>query len=153
MRKRLIKILICACFLIFICVLSSCDLKNVSLIQPPSSNSEYSDSDSVHNHDWSTTYSFNENFHWVTCKTCNALKETAHDISLHGFNECEVCKQSLGIIYEISSDGSYAIVTGYNQVTRKVRIPSFYKELPVKVVGENAFTNSFYISIIGCISI
>lgn len=44
-----------------------------------------------------------------------------------------------GIIYEISEDGAYATVTGYEGTENNIVISSVYQDTPVMAIGEGAF--------------
>ena len=44
-----------------------------------------------------------------------------------------------GVLYQISSDGTYAEVTGYKGTATEVRIADTYEGLPVKTICEEAF--------------
>ena len=129
MKKKILIGLLSVCFLItFGVALSSCS---------------GDDKDKIEHH-WNTEYSCDSEFHWFDCKTCAQIKgEELHIVDKNGFNECTVCKRELGVTYSISFDGTYALVTGYNNVAKKVRLAESYQGLPVKVICENAFDESF----------
>ena len=44
-----------------------------------------------------------------------------------------------GLVYELSDDGTYYIVSGYQGTAPEVVIPSEYEGLPVKEIGNTAF--------------
>ena len=46
-----------------------------------------------------------------------------------------------GFSYSLSEDGSWAAITGYSGLKRKIEIPAQINEIPVKVVSEGAFAN------------
>ena len=46
-----------------------------------------------------------------------------------------------GVVYELSSDGTYAVVTGYEGTATKVKIASTYQGVPVTEMGNSAFYN------------
>ena len=147
-KRLLLNLLILVCFLTFFLALSSCDLikKYVPPIYSSYSSQESSIDEPVHHHDWSTNYSYNEEFHWTCCKTCNKIERTPHYSNLHEFNECVVCKQLFGVAYEISPDQEYALVTDYYGTARKVRIAETYQGLPVKIICKEAFNDSYYLT-------
>jgi hypothetical protein len=102
-------------------------------------------------HTYSTTYSFDDNNHWFKCTGCDAKK----DIAAHtpdAYNNCTVCgtplAATLGIIYDVSADGTYAEVIGYNGTDRKVKIASEYNGLPVTGIYDNAFSGSSITSVV-----
>lgn len=130
-KKRLVLLIITVCCAVFAFTFAACNKDN-------------------HIHEWETEYSFDQNYHWYACKSCDSIKDQAvHDVKKHGFNECAVCNQSLlGITYEKSSDGTYAIVTDFNNVSNKVRLASTYQGLPVKAICNTAFDESFLLTTI-----
>ena len=44
-----------------------------------------------------------------------------------------------GLVYTLSEDGTYYIITGYNGTSRKVVCGDYYKDLPIKEIGDDAF--------------
>ena len=93
-------------------------------------------------HDYNTAYSFDNNFHWYACKNCGAKKDSAeHRAADNGM--CSVCDQPVGategIIYDISADGTHAIVAAYEGTATKIRIADTYKGLPVTIIYSKAF--------------
>ncbi len=108
---------------------------------------DWDDEDKVE-HIWNTRYSCDDTCHWIECQTCEQIKgEEAHHVDRNGFNECTVCKEQLGLVYEVSSDGTYAVVIEHREIptpaTKKVRIADTYQGLPVKVISKYAFSESF----------
>jgi hypothetical protein len=67
---------------------------------------------------------------------------------IHVPNENGVCEgcgiiiATKGLVYSLSSDGTYATVTDYNGATKEVVIADTYQGAPVKVIGENAFKDT-----------
>ena len=47
-----------------------------------------------------------------------------------------------GVVYDVSADGTYAEVIGYNGTATKVKIASEYKGLPVKTICRGVFQNN-----------
>ena len=95
-------------------------------------------------HIWQEKYSYNGLFHWIECKNCDSIKEKKeHSIDDSGYcTECmEYLISSEGIVYEISEDGTYAIVVGYNGESERIAIEEEYEGLPVREVGNSAFYN------------
>ena len=93
-------------------------------------------------HSFETTYSFDDNYHWYGCSGCSATSGKA----LHtddGNGECSVCNVPIsatpGVIYDVSADGTYAEVLGYDGTAKKVKIASEYNGLPVKTIYSAAF--------------
>ena len=66
------------------------------------------------------------------------------------FNICITCgyeKTSEGLAYQLSDDETYYIVVGVGSCTDdNICIPSTYKGVPVKAIGENAFVHYVYIT-------
>lgn len=79
----------------------------------------------------------------ATCEICNAKygAQTYVEHTLNDDGECTICKQQIvgteGVVYE--SFDTYAVVTGYTGTESKVRIASFYKNLPVISIENSAF--------------
>ena len=96
-------------------------------------------------HTYSSTYSFDDNNHWFKCTSCDVTKDNAAHTP-DADNNCTVCGTPLaatpGVIYDISTDGTYAEVIGYEGTATKVKIASEYKGLPVKNIYNNAFENN-----------
>ena len=90
-------------------------------------------------------YNHNESVHWIDCKYCyDSPFYEEHTIDDSGY--CTVCDQPIspteGVVYEVSSDGTYAVVIGYTGAATKVNIASEYQGLPVKTIYNKAFRNS-----------
>ncbi len=64
----------------------------------------------------------------------------------NGGESCPVCGEPFpatdGVVYRLSDDGTYAIVTGYLGIDKQVRIASSYENVPVTRVEEYAFLNA-----------
>ena len=93
-------------------------------------------------HDYNTAYSFDNSFHWYACKNCGAKKDSAeHKAADNGM--CSVCEMPIGategIVYDVSADGTYAMVVAYNGTAKKIRIADTYNGLPVTTIYSNAF--------------
>ena len=96
-------------------------------------------------HNYATTYSFDDNNHWFGCTGCDAKKDTAaHTPDDDGI--CTVCQTPIsatpGVIYDISADGTYAEVIGYNGTASKVKIAAEYNGLPVTNIYDFAFSGA-----------
>lgn len=96
-------------------------------------------------HTYRSSYSFDDNYHWFSCTGCNAAKDkVAH--TANSYNNCTVCGTPLsatpGVIYDISADGTYAEVIGYNGTATKIKIAEEYKGLPVKTIYKEAFRDN-----------
>ena len=93
-------------------------------------------------HSFGSSYSFDSKSHWYQCANCNATKDKAD----HNLNDDGICSEcgtpttdTAGIVYDISSDGTYAEVLGYTGTASKVKIASEYNGFPVKSIYNNAF--------------
>ena len=103
------------------------------------------DETSVVDHTYSTSYTADGSYHWRQCKYCDRKVDYAE----HGLDEngiCTVCSMPIGdtagLIYDVSLDGTYAEVVGYVGTSKRVRIASEYKGLPVTNIYSSAFENS-----------
>ena len=97
------------------------------------------------NHAWATEYDFDNSFHWYECNACDEIKDKAeHTPDESG--ECSVCKALVGategVVYDVSTDGTYVEVIGYEGTATRVRIADTYNDLPVKTIYEEAFYNN-----------
>ena len=77
----------------------------------------------------------------IDCKTSYGQLEAHLVDNNSGF--CLSCDNAVnptvGILYEVSTDGNYAEVVGYNGTSTKVNIPLTYNNLPVKAICDSAF--------------
>ena len=93
-------------------------------------------------HNWMKEYSYDYSFHWVKCNHCEEIKEKVEHTAGKEY-KCTICEQLIGategIVYEISIDGTYAEVVGYEGEVKNVRIADSYENLPVKTIREKAF--------------
>ena len=159
MKKTLLKILT------IIFSLSMC----LSLATACGGDNNGSNGQSQHVHNYKTI-KYNELNHWYEC-ACGAKKEEeAHKEGTATCKDkavCSVCSQKYGelaghsaddsgycttcdyivgytkgIIYDKSSDGTYAEVMGYEGSSTKISIAPTYNNLPVKSICKNAFKES-----------
>ena len=96
-------------------------------------------------HTYNDTYSFDNSFHWYECKTCGTnIDIVEHSAADNGI--CSVCDQPVGptegIVYDISDDGTYALVVSYKGTAQNIRISDTYNELPVTTINNKAFNYS-----------
>ena len=99
-------------------------------------------------HKFSTNYESDNNYHWLLCNVCGEMESQAfHTLNDEGI--CTVCRLPIsstpGIVYAISTDGTYAEVVGYEGTATKIKIADTYENLPVKVVCKNAFYGNLQI--------
>ena len=104
-------------------------------------------------HQYDDAYHCSSVSHWKECLLCGNINIKSHNI--HETNEelyCEVCGvfvgPSIGIVYEISEDGSYAMVTDYISGITSIEIAQYYEDIPVKVIKAGAFKDEVISSII-----
>ena len=102
-------------------------------------------------HNFASEYSYNGSFHWFSCQDCDAVDSNAeHDIDEFGY--CTVCNQPLsptdGIAYEVSSDGTYAMVMGYAGDAKKIIIAEEYSGVPVTEIYSESFKSSSITSVV-----
>ena len=102
-------------------------------------------------HQYDDAYHCSTVLHWKECLLCGNIKSDKP----HKTNEelyCEVCGvfvgPSIGIVYEISEDGSYAMVTDYLSGISSIEIAQYYEDIPVKVIKADAFKDEIISSII-----
>ena len=92
-------------------------------------------------HLWSG-YKSNTTHHWTVCQLCNVTSEgSVH--SDNGAGTCRACGYAIPsecVYYEISNDGTYAIITGYDEAeTDVINIAEEHEGLPVKEIKASAF--------------
>ena len=97
------------------------------------------------NHTFETEYSSDTSFHWYVCQRCDAVSGREE----HEFDQTDYCSlcnalraPTEGLIYELSSDGTYAEVVGYVGVAKKIIVADEYQDAPVKVIAESAFNDT-----------
>lgn len=100
---------------------------------------------SVTDHDYKTEYTTDNSFHWLDCKNCTAVNARAeHNIGEDGY--CTICNAPLapteGVMYDLSSDGTYALVVGYTGNAKRVIIADVYMDKPVREIAQSAFRNT-----------
>ena len=93
-------------------------------------------------HSYSNEYANDNSYHWKECKWCEAITDKKeHTVEYSG--SCSICNALVGategIIYDISNDGTYAVVAGYSGNATKIRIAEEYNDLPVKEIYAEAF--------------
>ena len=96
-------------------------------------------------HTWSTKYSYDATYHWYACSVCG----TAGEKMYHSVSEEDTCITcgcptigTAGILYDMSGDGTYAEVIGYEGSAKKVRIADTYNGVPVTGIYEKVFRNN-----------
>ena len=100
-------------------------------------------SGSEESHNYSSTYSYDKNYHWYACTDCGVFKgKEAHSLEDSGM--CSVCNNQIsaskGVVYALSSDRTYAEVIDYTASATNVLIADEYEGVPVTAIGEYAFS-------------
>lgn len=163
-RRLLISLLMVVCAVCLVCGLSACDLfglsggsdstsdsKEVETVEKISSDGEVSV--------YSITFTDGTSYTFTVIDDDNQSSEgkSAYEIYLMYYPEYvgneeqwiyELINGSLvnvgtsGLIYTISSDGTYYYISGYTGTSAYVTIPSTYEGLPVSAIGSYAFYNN-----------
>lgn len=102
-------------------------------------------------HQWQTNYSYDNSFHWYKCEFCEEINNKAeHSADDSGY--CTECDQpigaTVGVIYDLSADGTYAEVIGYSGTAARVLISDTYNGVPVTNICNEAFKNSEITSVV-----
>ena len=110
-------------------------------------------------HSWKDEYDMNDDCHWRVCGVCGLDS----DVEKHGVNDdgcCIICdalvSATKGVIYDLSPDGTYAEVIGYEGTSTRVMIAETYNGIPVRTIYNNAFYGTNIIEVVipeGVISI
>ena len=93
-------------------------------------------------HEWESVYQFDTTYHWKKCINCTATTtKVEHVVDESGY--CTICNgilgDTVGVIYDLSTDGTYAEVIGYEGSAKRVIIASEYNGKPVKSIYSEAF--------------
>ena len=105
----------------------------------------------IADHAWATEYSYDNSYHWYACGTCTEVKNKAE----HTADETGACTEcnalvgaTEGVLYDLSADGTYAEVIGYEGTATRVRIADTYEGAPVTRIYDKAFLAKSITSII-----
>ena len=96
-------------------------------------------------HAYSNTWSYSSTHHWyeATCG-CDAISRYEMHNSVNGF--CSICgiptESTVGVMYDLSADGTYAEVIGYTGTDKRVVIASEYQGKPVTNIYKEAFRDN-----------
>ena len=105
----------------------------------------------VVDHDYSTKYTTDNSYHWFECNNCDATA-TKEEHIIGDDGSCSICKaqigDTVGIIYDVSADGTYAEVIGYEGTATKIRIAETYNGLPVTKIYKDVFREKDITSVI-----
>ena len=99
----------------------------------------------IADHTFASTYTTDNSFHWFKCQFCSAINGKAeHTLDDNGI--CTACNMVIGategILYGISTDGTYAEVIAYTGTATKVRIADEYQGLPVTTIYNEVFKDN-----------
>lgn len=92
-------------------------------------------------HTYSEEYISDDSYHWHECSDCGDF-DSQQEHNLDENNVCTVCAKFVftkDINYEVSEDGTYAIVFSYSGDDTRIFIAETYNGLPVKKIEEYAF--------------
>ena len=94
-------------------------------------------------HTWSKTYTYNANYHWYECTACGTIKDSKVTHTIGDNGNCTDCgcvtSVTNGVLYDVSADGTYAEVIGFEGKATKVKIAETYNGLPVTGIYKEAF--------------
>ena len=101
-------------------------------------------------HSWEEEYTISGNEHWLDCENCDETKENGTHVAMDdGYCVCNLpISTTVGIAYDLSSDGTYAEVIGYTGSSTRVIIADAYQNKPVKTIYDNAFKNTNISSVV-----
>lgn len=103
------------------------------------------------NHTYSNSYLSDSTGHWKECEFCGD-KTAKENHNMGNDGTCIICGTIIGdtpgIVYEISSNGTYASVIGYIGTASQVKIAETYNGVPVKYIAKEAFKFADITSII-----
>ena len=93
-------------------------------------------------HSYVASYTIDNDYHCLMCIYCSdSNSKQLHSLDNEGI--CTICQFSLsstpGIIYDVSSDGTYAEVISYKGTAAILKIAEEYNGLPVKTIWPKAF--------------
>ena len=95
----------------------------------------------TYSEDW--TYDSTAHWHEAVCG-CDILSDYSAHQNVNGF--CSTCNRPLnttvGVVYDLSADGTYAEVIGYEGTDTTVVIAEEYQGKPVTVIYDEAFYNN-----------
>ena len=94
-------------------------------------------------HSCGNKYYTDNSFHWQECENCDYVSDKVEH-SVDNSGACTVCEEIIGdtegVLYDLSDDGSYAIVVGYSGTATKIKIANSYKGVPVTQIYKDAFS-------------
>lgn len=88
------------------------------------------------------SYGVDTTGHWLACERCGEQGEKERHVN-DGKEICKICKSLIPtacITYALSADGTYAIVTGYDEAeTNILNVSPTYNGVPVTAIADSAF--------------
>lgn len=103
-------------------------------------------------HPAESEWSYNETHHWHNSACACNVKVDYGEHQIDDSGCCSVCKQTIlpteGVVYDVSADGTYAEVVGYEGTSKYVKISDIYNNLPVRNIYKEAFKNAEIITVI-----
>ena len=112
---------------------------------------EYENYQPISDHRWQEVYITENSFHWIKCNDCEETKDKQEHV-LEDSGYCKICNavagSTIGLVYDVSIDGTYAEVVGYEGTAKNIIIAKEYNGLPVKSIYNEAFWNSSITSIV-----
>ena len=105
----------------------------------------------VIDHEWQEALSYNATFHWFNCTHCDAVNQKEEHVADEN-NLCTVCSMPVdateGVLYDLSSDGTYYEVIGYTGTATSIRFAESINGLPVKTIYSEAFCDNDIIKVV-----
>ena len=85
-----------------------------------------------------------DTYHWHKCENCGEIAEKdKHVLKEEVCSVCSYGTPTAGLTYRLSDDRTYYIVTGLEETEEtQIFIPAVYQQLPVKEIGNSAFSGS-----------
>ena len=113
--------------------------------------SEQVDPKSALGHSFAGAYLYGDTHHWQKCERCEATSDPVeHTSAADGY--CAYCDKIVGytegVVYDLSSDGTYAEVIDYTGSSERVVIAGEYMGVPVTRIYKEAFQCTGIISVI-----
>ena len=103
-------------------------------------------------HPAESEWSYDETHHWHNSACACNVKVDYGEHKIDDSGCCSVCERSFlsdeGVIYEVSADGTYAEVVGYEGSSKYVKISDTYNNLPVRNICKEAFNDAEIITVI-----
>ncbi len=97
------------------------------------------------------SYTIDGDYHYIECTRCDYATEKEMHVAGDD-NLCVKCKTPVsataGIVYDLSADGTYAVVIGYEGTDTAVKIADTYEGVPVKEIYSEAFKETSITSVV-----